>query len=75
MVLTIGVGSCLFVSAVLLPALLTLWSRLSYRLRHGSLPLADGQVPATGPVEPPVDMEAPHVPPELSIYYPNDHAA
>src|SRR6185295_6130822 len=70
MVLTIGVASCLFISAVLLPALLTLWSRL-----HLSLTPAV-QTPSANPEQAgniDVDMSAPHVP--LSIYYPNDHAA
>lgn len=68
LVLTIGVASCLFISAVLLPALLTLWSRLHYRLHAGSHPQSDGHREAEH-----VDMSMPHVP--LGIYYPNENAA
>lgn len=67
LVLTIGVASCLFISAVLLPALLTLWSRLHLSLS----PAVDSPSADAGKDEP--DMSAPHVP--LSIYYPNDNAA
>lgn len=73
MVLTIGVGSCLFVSAVLLPALLTLWSRLSLHLQQGSQPNSAGN-DATEHGDGFDDMSGPHVPPELSIYYPHDAA-
>ena len=74
MVLTIGVGSCLFVSAVLLPALLTLWSRLSLHLQQGSQPASLGGTATTDQADGSEDMSGPHVPPELSIYYPHDAA-
>ncbi|MDB5336770.1 MAG: hopanoid biosynthesis associated transporter like protein HpnN, partial [Planctomycetaceae bacterium] len=74
MVLTIGVGSCLFVSAVLLPALLTLWSRLSLHLQQNVQPIPVGQAPAVENPGDSEDMSGPHVPPELSIYYPHDAA-
>lgn len=77
MVLTIGVGSCLFISAVLLPALLTLWSRLSLSLQQSGSTPHSGLLPAAATDGPPPgeDMSGPHVPPELSIYYPNEFAA
>ncbi len=74
MVLTIGVGSCLFVSAVLLPALLTLWSRLSLHLQQNAQPKPVGATTDGAHQAGPEDMSDPHVPPELSIYYPHDAA-
>lgn len=72
LVLTLGVGSCLFVSAVLLPALLTLWSRLvpSAHMQDVHAPSHQTQSGLSND-----DMSEPHVPPELSIFYPNDSAA
>lgn len=75
MVLTIGVGSCLFISAVLLPALLTLWSRLNLSLQQNTESDSSSQAPVASQFAGDEDMSAPHVPPELSIFYPNDHAA
>ena len=68
LVLTIGVASCLFISAVLLPALLTLWSRLQYNLTASAAPATGNHSELND-----IDMSEPHVP--LSIYHPNDHAA
>lgn len=70
MVLTIGVASCLFISAVLLPALLTLWSRLHFSIA-GSGKLPSHKSGHGGGDN--VDMSAPHIP--LSIYFPHDDAA
>ena len=74
MVLTIGVGSCLFVSAVLLPALLTLWSRLSLHMQQNAQPKSVGVTTDGAHQAGADDMSDPHVPPELSIYYPHDAA-
>jgi predicted RND superfamily exporter protein len=67
LVLTIGVGCCLFISVVLLPALLTLWSRLSLGSTSDSQSKAEPMLPQ--------DMSGPHVPPELAIYNPIENAA
>jgi predicted RND superfamily exporter protein len=66
LVLTIGVGCCLFISVVLLPALLTLWSRLSSGVQSEVKPAAEA---------PQVDMSGPYVPHDLSIFNPIENAA
>jgi hopanoid biosynthesis associated RND transporter like protein HpnN len=66
LVLTIGVGCCLFISVVLLPALLTLWSRLSSGEQTEVKPAAE---------TPQVDMSGPYVPHDLAIFNPIENAA
>lgn len=75
MVLTIGVGSCLFVSVVLLPAILTLWSRLSATPELNADPEVDlSHSPTVDLVNDDV-FQQPYSSPELTIFYPSDTAA